>query len=138
MVPWSEALCYPSPSFAPPPFIGSLPPSISLSFLLSCFLSFLLSFFLTQSEQETQKNSLLQNEFASLRGEMSTMKARERQLLKDVASLKEARNSLEEDLLKMRNNNAVLDLQVKELQGELEVEQNFATLYKTQVRGECF
>ena len=61
------------------------------------------------------------------------MKARERQLLKDVASLKEARNSLEEDLLKMRNNGAVLDLQVKELQGELEVEQNFATLYKTQV-----
>ena len=64
---------------------------------------------------------------------MSTMKARERQLLKDVATLKEARNSLEEDLLKMRNNNAVQDLQVKELQGELEVEQNFATLYKTQV-----
>ena len=61
------------------------------------------------------------------------MKARERQLLKDVGSLKEARSSLEEDLLKMRNNNAVLDLQVKELQGELEVEQNFATLYKTQV-----
>ena len=55
-------------------------------------------------------------------------------MLKDVATLKEARNSLEEDLLKMRNSNAVQDLQVKELQGELEVEQNFATLYKTQVR----
>ena len=64
---------------------------------------------------------------------MSTMKARERQLLKDAATLKEIRNSLEEDLIKMRNNNAVQDLQVKELQGELEVEQNFATLYKTQV-----
>ena len=54
--------------------------------------------------------------------------------MKDAASLKETRNSFEEDLLKMRNNNAVQDLQVKELQGELEVEQNFATLYKTQVR----
>ena len=61
------------------------------------------------------------------------MKARERQLLKDAASLKEERNSLKEDFRKMTNNNSVLDLQVRELQGELEVEQNFATLYKTQV-----
>ena len=43
--------------------------------------------------------------------------------------------SLEEELYKLKASRSVEDLQKKELEGQLEAEQYFSTLYKTQVGG---
>ena len=46
--------------------------------------------------------------------------------------------SLEEELYKLKASRSVEDLQKKELEEQLEAEQYFSTLYKTQVGETCF
>ncbi len=61
------------------------------------------------------------------------LRSRERQLQRELEAAREAARSLEEELHKLRALKSVDDLQMRELQDQLEAEQYFSTLYKTQV-----
>merc|ERR1712083_993259 len=57
----------------------------------------------------------------------------EKRLLSDLAEYRARNKSLEEELHKVKAARSVDDLQRKELEEQLEAEQYFTTLYKTQV-----
>nr|CAH0106470.1 unnamed protein product [Daphnia galeata] len=86
-----------------------------------------------QLEQESQKRSLLQNDQSVLSAEMAVLRSRERQLQRELEAARDVARSLEEELHKLRTIKSVDDLQMRELQDQLEAEQYFSTLYKTQV-----
>lgn len=86
-----------------------------------------------QLEQESQKRSLLQNDQSVLSAEMAILRSRERQLQRELEAARDVARSLEEELHKLRTTKSVDDLQMRELQDQLEAEQYFSTLYKTQV-----
>lgn len=86
----------------------------------------------SQVEQEQQKKTHLQSELGVQLSEITHLKARESQLAKEVAQLREAKRLVEEELLKVKRDWSVDKLQMKELQDQLEAEQYFSTLYKTQ------
>ena len=86
-----------------------------------------------QLEQESQKRSLLQNDQSVLSAEMAVLRSRERQLQRELEAARDVARSLEEELHKLRTAKSVDDLQMRELQDQLEAEQYFSTLYKTQV-----
>lgn len=85
-----------------------------------------------QLEQESQKRSLLQNDQSVLTAELLVLRSRERQLQRELEAARETARSLEEELHKLRTAKSVDDLQMRELQDQLEAEQYFSTLYKTQ------
>merc|ERR1712025_1398557 len=58
----------------------------------------------------------------------------EKRLQRDLSDYRERTKSLEEELHKVKAARSVDDLQRKELEDQLEAEQYFTTLYKTQVR----
>merc|ERR1712025_803255 len=58
----------------------------------------------------------------------------EKRLQRDLSDYRERTKSLEEELHKVKAARSVDDLQRKELEEQLEAEQYFTTLYKTQVR----
>ena len=86
-----------------------------------------------QLEQESQKRSLLQTDHGVLSSELTVLKSRERQLQRELEASRDLARSLEEELHKLRTSKSVDDLQMRELQDQLEAEQYFSTLYKTQV-----
>lgn len=86
----------------------------------------------SQVEQEQQKKTHLQSELGVQLSEITHLKARESQLAKEVAQLREAKRAIEEELLRVKRDWSVDKLQMKELQDQLEAEQYFSTLYKTQ------
>lgn len=86
----------------------------------------------SQVEQEQQKKTHLQSELGIQLSEITHLKARESQLAKEVAQLREAKRLIEEELMKLKRDWSVDKLQMKELQDQLEAEQYFSTLYKTQ------
>lgn len=86
----------------------------------------------SQIEQEQQKKGHLQSEIGVQLSEITHLKARESQLAKEVSQLREAKSKVEEELLKIKRDWSVDKLQMKELQDQLEAEQYFSTLYKTQ------
>lgn len=86
-----------------------------------------------QLERESQKRSLLQNDQSVLSAEMVVLRSRERQLQRELEAARDVARSLEEELHKLRTIKSVDDLQMRELQDQLEAEQYFSTLYKTQV-----
>ncbi|XP_034235222.1 rho-associated protein kinase 2 isoform X1 [Thrips palmi] len=85
-----------------------------------------------QVEQEQQKKNTLQSEVNHQSSTLAALKARHDQLSGEVASLREGKRSAEDDLHRLKTQRSVDELQRKELQDQLEAEQYFSTLYRTQ------
>lgn len=85
-------------------------------------------------EQEVQKRSLTQNDLKVQNQQLSTLRTSEKQLKQEINHLLEIKRSLEKQNLELRKERQDSDGQMKELQDQLEAEQYFSTLYKTQVR----
>lgn len=85
-----------------------------------------------QLEQEQSKKSSLLSEYSLQSSELAHLKSREVQLLKEVQQLRELKKKFEEDMSKVKNAHNADILQIKELQDQLEAEQYFSRLYKTQ------
>uniref|UniRef100_A0A8C7W7Q2 non-specific serine/threonine protein kinase n=1 Tax=Oncorhynchus mykiss TaxID=8022 RepID=A0A8C7W7Q2_ONCMY len=85
-----------------------------------------------QLEQESSKRLLAQNELKSRSQEADRLKGSEKQLKQEINAALESKRSLEfppTELCKQGNEG-----QMRELQDQLEAEQYFSTLYKTQVK----
>ena len=87
----------------------------------------------SQLEQEAQKRCLLQNDQSALSAELVGLRSRERQLQRELEAARDLARTLEEELHKLRTTKSIDDMQMRELQDQLEAEQYFSTLYKTQV-----
>ncbi|XP_063170652.1 rho-associated protein kinase 2 [Candoia aspera] len=85
-------------------------------------------------EQETQKRCLIQNDFKMQAQHMNALKMTEKQLKQENNHLVEIKLSLEKQNNELRKERQDADGQMKEIQDQLEAEQYFSTLYKTQVR----
>uniref|UniRef100_A0A670HUT4 Rho-associated protein kinase 2 n=1 Tax=Podarcis muralis TaxID=64176 RepID=A0A670HUT4_PODMU len=85
-------------------------------------------------EQETQKRSLTQNDLKMQTQNVNALKMSEKQLKQENNHLLEIKLSLEKQNNELRKERQDADAQMKELQDQLEAEQYFSTLYKTQVR----
>uniref|UniRef100_A0A669CIW0 Rho-associated protein kinase 2 n=1 Tax=Oreochromis niloticus TaxID=8128 RepID=A0A669CIW0_ORENI len=83
-------------------------------------------------EQETQKRNLTQNDLKAQNQQLSALKTSEKQLKQETNHLLDIKRSLEKQNQELRKQDT--DGQMKELQDQLEAEQYFSTLYKTQVR----
>ncbi|XP_065210146.1 rho-associated protein kinase 1 isoform X2 [Planococcus citri] len=86
-----------------------------------------------QIEQEIGKKSCLQSELSLLMTECSQQKSKIEQISGDLSALYKAKKLIEEELQRLRAQHSVDELQLKELQEQLEAEQYFSTLYKSQV-----
>ncbi|OCT81238.1 hypothetical protein XELAEV_18028054mg [Xenopus laevis] len=87
-----------------------------------------------KAEQETQKRSLSQNDLKMQLQQVNCLKMSEKQLKQEVNHLTEIKLNLEKQNNELRKERVDADGQMKELQDQLEAEQYFSTLYKTQVR----
>lgn len=85
-------------------------------------------------ERLREEKSLMQSDYSVQASEITLLKTNEKRLIRDIAEYRERAKSLEEELHKVRAARSVDDLQRKELEDQLEAEQYFSTLYKTQVR----
>ncbi|XP_066468108.1 rho-associated protein kinase 2 isoform X2 [Tiliqua scincoides] len=85
-------------------------------------------------EQETQKRCLTQNDLKMQAQHVNALKVTEKQLKQENNHLIEIKLSLEKQNNELRKERQDSDGQMKELQDQLEAEQYFSTLYKTQVR----
>uniref|UniRef100_A0A9J8BRF1 Rho-associated protein kinase 2 n=1 Tax=Cyprinus carpio carpio TaxID=630221 RepID=A0A9J8BRF1_CYPCA len=85
-------------------------------------------------EQEIQKRALTQNDLKVQNQQLSTLRTSEKQLKQEINHLLEIKRSLEKQNMELRKERQDSDGQMKELQDQLEAEQYFSTLYKTQVR----
>uniref|UniRef100_A0A3Q3IJL1 Rho-associated protein kinase 2 n=1 Tax=Monopterus albus TaxID=43700 RepID=A0A3Q3IJL1_MONAL len=85
-------------------------------------------------EQETQKRSLTQNDLKAQNQQLSALRTSEKQLKQETNHLLDIKRSLEKQNQELRKERQDTDGQMKELQDQLEAEQYFSTLYKTQVR----
>ncbi|RXM29611.1 Rho-associated protein kinase 2 [Acipenser ruthenus] len=85
-------------------------------------------------EQETQKRSLTQNDLKMQSQQVNSLKMSEKQLKQEINHLLEIKSTLEKQNSELRKERQDADGQMKELQDQLEAEQYFSTLYKTQVR----
>ncbi|XP_054825897.1 rho-associated protein kinase 2 [Eublepharis macularius] len=85
-------------------------------------------------EQETQKRCLTQNDLKMQTQQVNALKMSEKQLKQENNHLVEIKLSLEKQNNELRKERQDADGQMKELQDQLEAEQYFSTLYKTQVR----
>ncbi|XP_036431089.1 rho-associated protein kinase 2 isoform X1 [Colossoma macropomum] len=85
-------------------------------------------------EQEMQKRSLTQNDLKVQNQQLSTLRTSEKQLKQEINHLLDIKRSLEKQNTELRKERQDADGQMKELQDQLEAEQYFSTLYKTQVR----
>ncbi|NXD82471.1 ROCK2 kinase, partial [Halcyon senegalensis] len=85
-------------------------------------------------EQEIQKRCLTQNDLKMQTQQVNTLKMSEKQLKQENNHLQEIKLSLEKQNNELRKERQDADGQMKELQDQLEAEQYFSTLYKTQVR----
>lgn len=88
----------------------------------------------SQYDQELQKKQGLLSEIGVKTSEVAHLKARETQLTKEVSTLRENKQHTEEELHRVKREWSVDKLQMKELQDQLEAEQYFSTLYKTQAQ----
>uniref|UniRef100_A0A674N028 non-specific serine/threonine protein kinase n=1 Tax=Takifugu rubripes TaxID=31033 RepID=A0A674N028_TAKRU len=85
-------------------------------------------------EQETQKRNLTQNDLKAQNQQLSSLRTSEKQLKQELNHLLDIKRSLEKQNQELRKERQDADGQMKELQDQLEAEQYFSTLYKTQVR----
>ncbi|XP_070555597.1 rho-associated protein kinase 2-like isoform X2 [Ptychodera flava] len=87
-----------------------------------------------QVEQETQKRTLMSNDYKAVSQEVQKFRTAEKQWKKEQNDMKDNIKYMEEVLEKRKHAITVNELQMKEVQEQLEAEQYFSTLYKTQVR----
>ncbi|CAL8298905.1 unnamed protein product [Boreogadus saida] len=85
-------------------------------------------------EQESQKRSLTQNDLKGQTQQLNSLRTSEKQLKQEVNHLMDIKRSMEKQNQELRKERQDSDGQMKELQDQLEAEQYFSTLYKTQVR----
>nr|XP_039271610.1 rho-associated protein kinase 2-like isoform X1 [Styela clava] len=93
-----------------------------------------LSELLSSKNQESAQKNSLQNELSALNAEVKTLRSSEKNWNKDLSSLQDDKQSLEKRIQEMKKQKQNMDGQMRELQDQLEAEQYFSTLYKTQVR----
>lgn len=86
----------------------------------------------SQLEQEQTKKSSLLSELSLQSSEVAHLKSREIQLVKEVTQLRELKRKYEDETTKLKNAHNADLVQLKELQDQLEAEQYFSRLYKTQ------
>ncbi|KAM6948964.1 rho-associated protein kinase 1 [Aplochiton taeniatus] len=87
-----------------------------------------------QLEQESSKRLLAQNELKSRTQEGDRLRGSEKQLKQEVNTALENKRSLEFQLAQLTKQYRGNEGQMRELQDQLEAEQYFSTLYKTQVK----
>lgn len=85
-------------------------------------------------EDEVHKRQLLLEESKERNEENTKLKMRVQELLKDLSEYREVKKSLDDEICKLKVNISVNELQAKELQDQLEAEQYFSSLYKTQLK----
>ncbi|XP_064626393.1 rho-associated protein kinase 2-like isoform X3 [Lineus longissimus] len=88
----------------------------------------------SQLDQEIQKRNSMQMDLTSTQQKLGQYRHMEAQLNKDVSDLKDEKRRLVQQIKKVQNELNGNNLQMKELQDQLEAEQYFSTLYKTQVK----
>ncbi|KAL5277687.1 ROCK2 family protein [Megaselia abdita] len=86
----------------------------------------------SQMEEEAKKKNTLLSEISLQSSSVAHLKSRESQLNKELTQLRETKKKLEEDVVQIKNNHNKDILQMRELQDQLEAEQYFSRLYKTQ------
>ncbi|KAF5907784.1 rho-associated protein kinase 2-like isoform X2, partial [Clarias magur] len=84
-------------------------------------------------EQETQRRNLSQADLKAQRQEVSTLRSSEKQLKQELNHLLELKISMEKHNQELRREREVADGHLKELKDQLEAEQYFTKLYKTQI-----
>ncbi|XP_037748698.1 rho-associated protein kinase 1 isoform X3 [Chelonia mydas] len=87
-----------------------------------------------QLEQETNKRLMTQNELKTQAFEADNLKGSEKQLKQEINTLLEAKRLLEFEFAQLTKQYRGNEGQMRELQDQLEAEQYFSTLYKTQVK----
>lgn len=85
-----------------------------------------------QLDQEQTKKSTLLSELSLQSSEVAHLKSKEMQLVKEITQLRETKRRFEDEISKIKNSHNADILQMKELQDQLEAEQYFSRLYKTQ------
>ncbi|XP_055298419.1 rho-associated protein kinase 1 [Sitodiplosis mosellana] len=86
----------------------------------------------TNLDQEQTKKSTLLSELSLQSSEVAHLKSKEMQLVKEITQLRETKRRFEDEISKIKNAHNADILQMKELQDQLEAEQYFSRLYKTQ------
>ncbi|XP_064202990.1 rho-associated protein kinase 1 [Anguilla rostrata] len=87
-----------------------------------------------QLEQESSKRLQAQNELKTWAVEADRLKGSEKQLKQELNTILESKRSLEFQLVQLTKQYRGNEGQMRELQDQLEAEQYFSTLYKTQVK----
>ncbi|KAF7664879.1 hypothetical protein LDENG_00163120 [Lucifuga dentata] len=87
-----------------------------------------------QLEQESSKRILAQNDLKSRTQEVDRFRCSEKQLKQEINAVLESKRSLEFQLAQLTKQYRGNEGQMRELQDQLEAEQYFSTLYKTQVK----
>uniref|UniRef100_UPI0037E72BF3 rho-associated protein kinase 2-like isoform X3 n=1 Tax=Semicossyphus pulcher TaxID=241346 RepID=UPI0037E72BF3 len=85
-------------------------------------------------EQESHKRSLSQSELKMQNQQVSVLRSSEKQLKQELNHLLELKQVLEKQNQELRREKQEAGGQLKELKDQLEAEQYFTTLYKTQIR----
>ncbi|XP_067887828.1 rho-associated protein kinase 1 isoform X1 [Heterodontus francisci] len=87
-----------------------------------------------QLDQEMNKREMTNSELKAQSLEADNLKGSEKQLKQEINSLLESKRSLEFQLAQLSKQYRGNEGQMRELQDQLEAEQYFSTLYKTQVK----
>uniref|UniRef100_A0A3B5AVE5 Rho-associated protein kinase 1 n=1 Tax=Stegastes partitus TaxID=144197 RepID=A0A3B5AVE5_9TELE len=87
-----------------------------------------------QGEQESSKRVLAQNELKGRMQDVDRLRCSEKQLKQEINTALESKRSLEFQLAQLTKQYRGNEGQMRELQDQLEAEQYFSTLYKTQVK----
>uniref|UniRef100_A0A7N8WMP0 Rho-associated protein kinase 2 n=1 Tax=Mastacembelus armatus TaxID=205130 RepID=A0A7N8WMP0_9TELE len=85
-------------------------------------------------EQEIHKRTLSQNDLKLQNQQMSVLRSSEKQLKQELNHLLDMKQILEKQNQELHREKQEADGQLKELKDQLEAEQYFTTLYKTQIR----
>ncbi|XP_030568586.1 rho-associated protein kinase 1 isoform X3 [Drosophila novamexicana] len=86
----------------------------------------------SQLDQEHSKRNSLLSELSLHSSEVAHLRSRENQLQKELATQREAKRRFEEDLTQLKGTHHEALANNRELQAQLEAEQCFSRLYKTQ------
>uniref|UniRef100_A0A4W6BZT8 non-specific serine/threonine protein kinase n=1 Tax=Lates calcarifer TaxID=8187 RepID=A0A4W6BZT8_LATCA len=87
-----------------------------------------------QVEQESSKRLLAQSDLKNRTQEVDRLRCSEKQLKQEINTALESKRSLEFQLAQLTKQYRGNEGQMRELQDQLEAEQYFSTLYKTQVK----
>uniref|UniRef100_A0A674N5C9 non-specific serine/threonine protein kinase n=1 Tax=Takifugu rubripes TaxID=31033 RepID=A0A674N5C9_TAKRU len=85
-------------------------------------------------EQESHRRSLSQSELKMQTQQVSVLRSSEKQLKQELNHLLDMKQTLDKQNQELRREKQEVGGQLKELKDQLEAEQYFTTLYKTQVR----